>query len=192
MHALIVVSHADPGSLTHILAGELAQGIADTGRGHGAELADLAAEGFDPRFGAADLALVRDQGPMPADVAAEQARIDRADALVLVYPVYWWSFPALLKGWIDRVFTKHWAYDAAERGLLQGLPVHLLAIGAASRRSYDKRGYSLAMTTQIEHGIFGYCNARVAGSTLLTSADEDFAQTHAGAARDIGRALFSR
>lgn len=192
MHALIVVAHPDPGSLTHTLAAELAKGISDAGSPHTAELADLAAEGFDPRFNAADLALVRDQGAMPGEVADEQARIDRADALVLVYPVYWWSFPALLKGWIDRVFTKHWAYDDAERGLLRGLPVHLVGIGAVSRRSYDKRGYSVAMTTQIEHGIFGYCNARVASSSLLSTADEGFPQAHFDAVHRIGRDLFGR
>ncbi|XXR65077.1 NAD(P)H-dependent oxidoreductase [Sorangium sp. So ce388] len=48
------------------------------------------AEAFNPRFTAADLAVHRRKAP-PADVAVEQARIDRADALVLVYPVYWWS-----------------------------------------------------------------------------------------------------
>ena len=32
----------------------------------------------------------------------QQARIERADALAFVFPVWWWSFPAVLKGWIDR------------------------------------------------------------------------------------------
>jgi putative NADPH-quinone reductase len=49
----------------------------------------------------------------PADVLAEQARIDRADALVLVFPIYWWSLPGLLKGWIDRVFVNGWAIVTA-------------------------------------------------------------------------------
>ena len=40
----------------------------------------------------------------------EQQRLDRADALVLVYPIYWWSFPAQLKGWIDRVFIQDWVH----------------------------------------------------------------------------------
>lgn len=59
------------------------------------------AEGFDPRFNPQDQALFRGTGGPPADVAAEQARLDATDSLVLVYPLYWWSFPALLKGWID-------------------------------------------------------------------------------------------
>jgi hypothetical protein len=37
--------------------------------------------------------------PMPEDVRREQARVERSDALMLVFPVWWWSFPAMLKGW---------------------------------------------------------------------------------------------
>lgn len=188
MHALIVVTHADPHSLTHGVAAELANAV---GAAHSFELADLSAEGFDPRYNPEDLALFRAQAAVPADVLAEQARIDRADALVLVYPVYWWSFPGLLKGWIDRVFTSGWAYDQAEQGLLQRLPVHLVALAGAGPRTYDKHGYAVAMHTQIEHGIFGYCGARVASSTLLTQADEDFPRSHFDTARRLGRELFS-
>lgn len=65
--------------------------------GHGFEIADLATEDFDPRFTAGDLAVLRRKATRPADVAAEQVRSDRANALALVFPVYWWSMPALLK-----------------------------------------------------------------------------------------------
>lgn len=47
---------------------------------------------------------------------------------MLVYPVYWWSMPGLLKGWIDRVFTNGWAYDEgpdAKPDQLQVLVVEL-------------------------------------------------------------------
>lgn len=188
MRALVVVAHPDPESLTHRVAAELARGVAEN---HRAEIADLAAEGFDPRFNPGDLAGFRHAAVQPADVLAEQARIDRADALVLVYPVYWWSFPGLLKGWIDRVFTNGWAYDQNEQGLLQRLSVHLVALAGAGPRTYDKHGYAVAMQTQIEHGIFGYCGARVASSTLLTQADEGFPQGHFDTALRLGRELFS-
>ena len=104
MHALIVLSHPDPGSLTHAVAARIADGVAEAG--HSATRADLAAEGFDPRFSAADFAAHRGRAPIPADIRAEQQRIDRADALVLVYPVYWWSMPGLLKGWAVRFLQR--------------------------------------------------------------------------------------
>ncbi|MCA2408886.1 NAD(P)H-dependent oxidoreductase [Rhizobium leguminosarum bv. viciae 248] len=194
MHALIVVAHPDPRSLTHGVAAHLAEGITLSDAGHTVEIADLAAEGFDPRFTAADIALHLREGVLPADVAAEQARINRADALVLVYPVYWWSMPGLLKGWIDRVFTNGWAYDdRADAGvvkLLGRLPVHLVGLGGADAGTYARHGYFGAMKTQIDHGIFDYCGARVVTSEFMLEAGPDHATAHLDAARAIGRRLF--
>lgn len=168
MHTLIVVSHPDRQSLTHQIAGQLAEGI--TTAGNDVDIADLAAEGFDPRFTQNDIAAFRQQGPVSQEIVAEQARIDRADTLILVYPVYWWSMPAQLKGWIDRVFTHGWAYEDSEGGLvkkLQRLKVHLVALGAGDMRTYARHGYFAAMRTQIDHGIFDFCGAEVITSELL-------------------------
>lgn len=44
------------------------------------------------------------------DVQAEQKRLEAVDVIVLQHPVYWYSMPALLKLWIDEVFTLGWAY----------------------------------------------------------------------------------
>jgi NAD(P)H dehydrogenase (quinone) len=200
MHALVVVAHPDPHSLTHAIAAHVAEGITAAPpqhrhAPHSVEIADLAAEGFDPRFAAADLALFQKTQAASADVAAEHARIDRADALVLVYPIYWWSFPALLKGWIDRVFTQGWAYDDGEDGKvvkkLQRLRVHLVAIGGADQRTMARHGYFGAMKTQIDHGIFGYCGAQVVTSELLLASDTGYPEAHLETARAIGQKVFA-
>ncbi len=192
MQALIVVSHPDPGSLSHAVATRLADGVARAG--HGAEIADLMAEGFDPRFSAADLKVHRERMAPPADVAAEQARIDRSDRLVLVYPIYWWSVPGLLKGWIDRVFVNGWAYDEGpEIGLvkkLRHLNVHLVGIGGADERTYARHGYFGAMKTQIDHGIFDYCGARVVRHELLLGTGPEEVAAHSETARRLGFTLF--
>lgn len=194
MHALIVVAHPDAQSLTHSVAAQIAAGVASA-PGHSFEIADLAAEAFDPRFTAADIAAHLRDAPPPADVIAEQNRIDRADALVLVYPVYWWSMPGLLKGWIDRVFSNGWAYDESPNAKsvkkLRHLKVHLVAIGGAGARTYARHGYSDAMKTQIDHGIFDYCGAQVETSELLLPSDADFPKSHLETARAIGRSLFA-
>jgi NAD(P)H dehydrogenase (quinone) len=194
MHALIVVAHHDAHSLSHSLAAQVAEGL---GPSHSFEIADLFAEAFDPRFNAADHAVHRRQAQPPADVQAEQARIDRADALVLVYPVYWWSMPALLKGWIDRVFANGWAFDfnleaQSLEKKLGHLPVHLLGVGGADAGTYGRHGYEAAMKTQIDHGIFDYCGARVATSKLLLESESQDPALHLRTARAIGRELFSR
>ncbi len=192
MHGLIVVSHPLPGSLTGAVARQVAAGLEQAG--HSFELADLAAEGFDPRFNPNDVAVHLRQTVVDPAVAAEQARVERADALVLVYPVYWWSFPALLKGWIDRVFVNGWAYEETPDGTvvrkLGHLPIHLVAIGGADLRTYARHGYFGAMRTQIEHGIFGYCGAPVRRSELLVPGEARDAAEMVAAAERVGRAIF--
>jgi NAD(P)H dehydrogenase (quinone) len=195
MHALIVVSHPSRDSLTHAVALGVANGLNAAPGGHTVEIADLHAEGFDPRFTVSDISVHLQKATPPADVLAEQTRLDRADALVLVYPVYWWSMPALLKGWIDRVFSNGWAYDEDAGGntaqRLQRLSVHLLAIAGAGLRTYARHGYLEAMRTQIDHGIFGYCGARVANSELLVPSAPGYPASHLERARQIGSGLFS-
>lgn len=193
MQALLVTSHPHHEAHTHRVADQLAQGIMATGQ-HTVERADLAAEGFDPRFTSDDHRRFNGEAGVPADVLAEQQRLDRADALVLVYPVYWWSFPAQLKGWIDRVFIQEWAFSEQEGRivkLLGHLPVHLFAIGAADTRTYLRRGYFTSMRNQIEQGIFGYCGAPVVTSELLLTGDEGYPDTHYRLARQWGQQIFS-
>jgi len=194
MHAHIVVAHPDRHSHTHAVAAQVGAGLAATNAGHTFDIVDLAEEGFDPRFTRNDVAVQLKTAAPDADIVAEHARLDRADALVLVYPIYWWSFPALLKGWIDRVFTQGWAYDEDVNGKLAGklthLNVHLVAIGGADQRTYARHGYFGAMKTQIDHGIFGYCGARVRTSELLLLPDPDFPQSHYASARAIGERIF--
>ncbi len=194
MHALIVVAHHDPQSLTHSLAAQVAAGLSASG--HTFEIAGLAAEGFDPRYNAADQRVHRTRAEPPADVAAEQARIDRADALVLVFPIYWWSLPGLLKGWIDRVFVNGWAIDYGPDTpvvkKLRHLQVHLLALGAADQSAFERHGYAKAMHTQIDYGIFDYCGAQVLTSALLLESESGGAQAHLDTANALGQGLFER
>ena len=194
MHALIVVAHHDPQSLTHSIALQAAAGL--TAAGHTYEIADLAAEGFDPRYTAADHLVHRTRAQPPADVLAEQARIDRADALVLAFPIYWWSMPGLLKGWIDRVFVNGWAIDYGPDmpvvKKLRHLQVHLLALGAADDGAFDRHGYAKAMRTQIDYGIFDYCGAQVVTSELLLDSESGTAQEHLKTAQKLGQQLFTQ
>lgn len=172
MSVLVMHSHPDPTSLTVQTAQSIAAAL--TQRSIDVERADLHAEGFDPRFSAADAAAYR-AGTTPAQpILAEQARVDRHSDLVLVYPVFWWSMPGMIKGWIDRVFGNGWAY-AEQPGvpghakLLGGLRVHLVELAATDDATYERHGYAQAMRTQMAHGIFDYCGATVVSQLRLES-----------------------
>lgn len=196
MHTLIVVSHPIADSLTHTIAKQIAEGITQSAGEHSVELVDLAAEGFDPRYTATDMNAFNSKASLPDDVLAEQARIERADALVLVYPIYWWSMPGLLKGWIDRVFTNGWAlYDDGSGKIIkrmQHLNVHLVALGGSDMRTFARHGYFGAMKTQIDHGIFDYCGAPVLTSELMHTADPADIDAHLVLAKKLGQKVVAK
>jgi NAD(P)H dehydrogenase (quinone) len=111
MHVLLVFAHPRHASFTFELAEAFAAGLVEAG--HTVEWADLYREGFDPLLSDAQFGLETALDPgarRPADVEAEQARLDRAEGLVFIYPFWWSDVPAILKGWFDRVWTYGYAY----------------------------------------------------------------------------------
>lgn len=190
MKTLIVTAHPDDTSLTAALAARLADSLEPDE----VEVIDLDAEGFDPRFSAADRAAYRGEAEPPADVRAAQRRLDEADQLILVFPVYWWSMPALMKGWIDRVFINGWAFDidpdGGTRRRLGGLTVHLLLVAGDAAGTYDRHGYEHAILTQIVHGVIDYCGARRGGVVFLhESESEDESARRTAAADAVERSV---
>lgn len=169
---LVVTAHPDPDSLTHRAAACL-QDLLGPGASSSAHLAQ---EGFDPRFTLADRRTYVGAAAVDPAVRAEQERLDAVTDVVLVFPVYWWSFPALLKGWVDRVFLAGWAFTYGEAGTivprLQRLRVHLLPVAGASAESFDRHGYRQSLHTQVERGILDFCGA-ARGATAFVHDSED-------------------
>lgn len=190
MHILIVTAHPDPASFTHSAVARFVAGI-ETVEGASHEVLDLLAEGFDPRFSAADDDAFDGRTTVGPEIVAQQQRIDRADVLVLLFPVYWWSMPAVMKGWIDRVFVSGWAFvEHPEEGmtrLLGRLKGRVVAIGGTNRSTYERRGYLEALETQIVQGVFGYCGMPVLGLDLLLPLDEASAEQGLRRAFELGR-----
>lgn len=194
MASLVVVAHSDRDSLTQHLARAAFDAIRVAGGE--VEFADLAAEGFDPRFTDVDLDLYRGKGGVPGEIVAEQERIDRADHLVLVFPMYWWSMPALLKGWIDRVFVGGWAYDAAPEaaqfGMLERLTVDLVIVAGDDVESFERHGIRQAVRTQIERGIIEYSGATHGSTDYVFESDTKDAGTLATEIRELGEKITER
>ena len=144
--------------------------------GHTIDVLDLHQEDFDPRFTKEDHAHFWG-GPVPDGIADMHRRVEAADRLAFVFPVYWWGMPALMKGWLERVFTGGWAYQygagVADRGkeplnsMLQNIPTTLLGIGGSKEGTYRKYGYDDAMRAQIDVGTFAYCGIDDVESHLI-------------------------
>ena len=109
MKALIVLGHPAPASLNHAIAAA----ISSTWRSSGCEVTyhDLAAEGFDPRLTADE---ARGKPSVDPLVLTYIRELQASDLLAVVHPNCWGAPPAIMKGWIDRVFAPDAAYTFAK------------------------------------------------------------------------------
>ena len=119
MKILIIYSHPNPESFNHAILEAVLDGLAEAG--HTSDVIDLYEMGFDPCLKVEDFVKIR-SGSNSDDVLSHQARVSDADVLVFIHPNWWGSMPAILKGWIDRVFSMGYAYGFdPEIGEIKGL-----------------------------------------------------------------------
>ena len=99
--------------------------------GHEVDLCDLYAEGFDPVLSRDERIGYHDLATNTAPVLSHVERLKRAEALVLVFPVWNFGFPALLKGYFDRVFLPGVSFGMVD-GSTQGLLTHIRRIAVVT------------------------------------------------------------
>jgi NAD(P)H dehydrogenase (quinone) len=168
MKVLVVFDHPRHDSFCGAVLDQFGAGLSEAG--HLVEIADLRAENFDPRMPIADEPEWDNADKVYSEaVLAEQRRVERNDALAFVFPVFWWSFPATTKGWIDRVWNYGWAYG--ERKLHHSKAL-LIGVNAGDEAGYRKRDYDKAMRVQLLTGIIDYCGIRTGSLELFYDALE--------------------
>ena len=101
MRALVLHAHPVPESFSHSLRETVVQGL--EGSGWDVDLCDLYAEGFDPVLSREERRRYHDEPANTEPVKSHVERLRAAEALVLVFPVWIFGFPAILKGYFDRV-----------------------------------------------------------------------------------------
>lgn len=124
MRLLFVHAHPVPESFNAALL-KAAVGTARS-RGHEVKIIDLNAEGFNPVMSAEERRGYVEDVPIPDDLVPHVEALQWAEGLILVYPTWWYSQPAILKGWMDRVWRPGIAFtlrSAAEplRGTLHNV-----------------------------------------------------------------------
>lgn len=139
MNVLIILAHPEPQSLNGQLARSAAAAM--TAAGHSVRVSDLYAEHFDPceagrhfrssrdpaRFDAqTEQRHAWDTQSLPEDIRRHVENVLWADLLILQFPLWWFGLPAILKGWVDRVFVYGGLYTSSrchDRGVCQGKKV---------------------------------------------------------------------
>jgi putative NADPH-quinone reductase len=168
--ALVVFAHHRTDSLTAHTARRAAAQLETAG--YRVDLLDLHAEGFDPRMNQADQP---DWGNREKryseEVHTHMRRILDADAVVAVFPVYWQSVPAILKGWIDRVWNYGFAYGRSEPRLA-GKRILWLGLAGATADDPIVPGMRTVLETGLNEGIAYYCGFSHSTVGLLTDAEE--------------------
>ena len=176
MRVLIVYAHPEPASFNGAMR-DLAVATL-TSQGHHVEVSDLYAMGWNAVAGPADIdgprsdhsrfSLAREQtlamesGTIAADIAAEQAKLIRADLLIFQFPVWWFGMPAILKGWADRVFARGFAYLPGHKydtGMFKGKLAMLAATTGTSADTYAPDGIDgdiLTVFWPIHNGLLKY------------------------------------
>lgn len=158
MHALIVYAHPEPKSFNAAMQARAEATLIEMG--WSVEVSDLHAMNFDPVPRSSDFAersdpdffkyqaeqaaaAKRDSGFAP-DIDAEIGKLMRADLLILQFPLWWFSVPAILKGWIDRVFVMGLIYGGDvgfySRGRFKGRRAMLAFTTGGPREMYGPRG----------------------------------------------------
>ncbi len=176
MRVLIVYAHPEPKSFNGAMK-DLAVDILSAA-GHSVTVSDLYAQGFNPVAGAHDFTRRVDPtcldlgveqanaartGAFAPDVQAEIDKLMAADLLILQFPFWWYSVPAILKGWIDRVFAYGVAYDFGrtwDRGVFRGRRAMLAFTTSAPPTSSltDGRNGDLERTLWPLHaGVLALC-----------------------------------
>jgi NAD(P)H dehydrogenase (quinone) len=175
MRVLIVHAHHEPESFNGAMLAVARETLLRAG--HEVQVSDLYAMRFDPvsdrrNFTTVANPLRLDQqseeifavehGGFAADVAAEIEKLQWCDVLLLQFPLWWMGMPAILKGWIDRVFTLGVTYGGGrwfDKGRLAGKRAMLSLTVGAPEAAYSCNGLYGSIATilyPLSHGILAF------------------------------------
>lgn len=100
------------------------------------------------------------KGIIPQDIQQEHALILQADLITLVYPLWWMGFPAILKGYLDRVLSHGFAYkteNGESVGLLKGKCMQQFITLGSNVEKYQEFGVDKSLDHCLVNGLFNYC-----------------------------------
>ena len=180
MKVLIVFAHPEPKSFGSRMLARSVEAL--KGKGHEVQVSDLYAMKFNPIASASDFSVRRfpDQlyydreqkyayqnDTFATDIQGEIDKLQWCDMLILQFPLWWFSVPAIMKGWIDRVFANGIAYGGGQkldRGGLRGR-TGMLSVTTNCYPSMADTGGLLGDIQinlwPLQHGTLAFCGLTV-------------------------------
>jgi NAD(P)H dehydrogenase (quinone) len=132
MKVLVVYSHPVPESFCGSVKNVVVESL--KGAGHEVDLLDLYGENFNPVMPADERRRYNDmKSPDDNPFRDYVTRLQNTEAIVFVYPTWWYGLPAMLKGWLDRVWTPGVAFSInPDGGVITSNLNHVKALGVVT------------------------------------------------------------
>jgi len=163
MHLSVILAHPNKRSFNHAIA-ETAIAALER-NGHDVSFHDLYEEEFDPILPYEE---ILEGTPLPPALADHCREIASADGIIIVHPNWWGQPPAILKGWVDRVFRPGIAYRFLEGDQGEGVPVGLLKARTAivfntsnTPPERERRVFGDPLEAIWRNCIFGLCGVEI-------------------------------
>jgi NAD(P)H dehydrogenase (quinone) len=172
MNVFIVYAHPDAKSFNHTLKELAFESLTDAG--HRVTISDLYAMDFNPVLNLRDFRSSPGERQEKAqekqgneNIQAEQEKLKWCDFLILQFPLWWFSMPAIMKGWVDRVFMMDFAYSKGfwyNEGMLQGRKAMLSITTGGAEYMFTETGIHGPVEDilfHIHHGMLYYVGFQV-------------------------------
>ena len=167
MNYFIIYCHPNEKSFNKAILEQVTDELYSTGEIF--DICNLYSSGFDPLLREKDLQQIH-AGNIPVDITKQQQRIKEADRLVFIFPIWWVSMPALLKGYIDKVFSMGFAYSYSSKGvipLLTDKQAIIINTMGSNYNEYEQTGMLHLIQKQFSVGIFNFCGIEIIGHLIL-------------------------
>lgn len=172
MKHLIIYAHPNSQSLNSHLKQILIEYLSDSG--HEVIVRDLYQLNFNPTLSLEDLQGQR-MGLVAHEVKQEQEFITWAEHITFIYPIWWTGMPAIMKGFIDRVFSYGFAYrydHGVQKGLFTGKQTTVINTYGKSQVEYENIGMNKALSLTSDKGVFSYCGLEIDKHFFFDKADK--------------------
>ncbi len=157
-NTLIIFGHPDPDSFNGTILKAIENKL--TEKQYQFISKNLYQLNFNPILNLDDLTRMQDS-TVASDIAIEQEDIKWAKNIILIYPIWWSGQPAIVKGWIDRVFSPGFAYafqeDGTVKGLLSDKTVMVFTTTRSSEDNMEESGMAAAIEKIMMEGVLGFC-----------------------------------